>query len=154
MANGIRTGDPRGFNKGRSSKFRIGSRVQQKPEEGRGTYRCGNNNKDEDNRSKILKEKISKTLVHPSKKHSGCQPHKLTVCVFCLSSSIEQKTLLLSSLDQLDGVDRYFRGVFETLTEPSVVSFFFFFFLAGVDFLSFILIKLFTCVSLLFLSQK
>ena len=29
MANGIRTGDPRGFNKGRSSKFREGSRVQQ-----------------------------------------------------------------------------------------------------------------------------
>ena len=25
MANGIRTGDPRGFNKGRSSKFRVGS---------------------------------------------------------------------------------------------------------------------------------
>ena len=34
MANGIRTGDPRGFNKGRSSKFREGSRVQQTPEEG------------------------------------------------------------------------------------------------------------------------
>ena len=28
MANGIRTDDPRGFNKGRSSKFREGSRVQ------------------------------------------------------------------------------------------------------------------------------
>ena len=50
MANGIRTGDPRGFNKGRSSKFREGSRVRQTPEEGRKTYqpeRCGNNNKDE-----------------------------------------------------------------------------------------------------------
>ena len=35
MANGIRTGDPRGFNKGRSSKFREGSRVRQTPEEGR-----------------------------------------------------------------------------------------------------------------------
>ena len=48
MANGIRTGDPRGFNKGRSSKFRI----RQTREEGRGTYRpkrCGNNNKDEHN---------------------------------------------------------------------------------------------------------
>ena len=31
MANG----DPRGFNKGRSSKFREGSRVRQTPEEGR-----------------------------------------------------------------------------------------------------------------------
>ena len=30
-----RTGDPRGFNKGRSSKFREGSRVRQTPEEGR-----------------------------------------------------------------------------------------------------------------------
>ena len=36
MANGIRTGDPRGFIKGRSSKFRVGSRVRQTPEEGRG----------------------------------------------------------------------------------------------------------------------
>ena len=39
MANGIRTGDPPGFNKGRSSKFREGSRVQQTPEDGRRTYR-------------------------------------------------------------------------------------------------------------------
>ena len=62
MANGIRTGDPRGFNKGRSSKFREGSRVQQTPEEGRRTYRpkrCGNNNntKDEDNSPKNLNDK-------------------------------------------------------------------------------------------------
>ena len=53
MANGIRTGDPRGFNKGRSSKFREGSRVRQTPEEGR----CGNNNKDEDNSLKTLNDK-------------------------------------------------------------------------------------------------
>ena len=56
MANGIRPGDPRGFNKGCSSKFREGSRVRQTPEEGQRTYRpkhCGNNNKDEDNSSKI-----------------------------------------------------------------------------------------------------
>ena len=42
---------PRGFNKGRSSKFREGSRVRQTPEEGRRTYwpkRCGNNYKDEE----------------------------------------------------------------------------------------------------------
>ena len=60
MANGIRTGDPRGFNKGRSSKFREGSRVQQTPEEGRRTYRpkrCGNNNKDEDYSPKNLNDK-------------------------------------------------------------------------------------------------
>ena len=51
MASGIRTGDPRGFNKGRSSKFCEGSRARQTPEEGRRTYQlkhCGNNNKDED----------------------------------------------------------------------------------------------------------
>ena len=60
MANGIRTGDPRGFNKGRSSKFREGSRVRQTPEEGQKTYRpkrCGNNNKDEDNSSKNFNDK-------------------------------------------------------------------------------------------------
>ena len=55
MDNRIRTGDPRGFNKGRSSKFREGSRVRQTPEEGRRTYcpkRCENNNKDEDSSPK------------------------------------------------------------------------------------------------------
>ena len=55
MANGIRTGDPRGFNKGRSSNFRKGSRVQQTPEKCQRTYRpkrCRNNNKDEDNSPK------------------------------------------------------------------------------------------------------
>ena len=60
MANGIRTGNPRGFNKGRSSKFREGSRVRQTSEEGRKTYRpkhCGNNNKDEDNSPKNLNDK-------------------------------------------------------------------------------------------------
>ena len=60
MANGIRTGNPRGFNKGRSSKFCEGSRVRQTPEEGRRTYRpkhCGNNNKDEDNSPKNLNDK-------------------------------------------------------------------------------------------------
>ena len=60
MANGIRKGDPRGFNKGRSSKFHEGSRVRQTPEEGRRTYRpkrCGNNNKDEDNSPKNLNDK-------------------------------------------------------------------------------------------------
>ena len=57
MANGIRTGDPRVFNKGCSSKFREGSRVRQTPEEGRRTYqpkRCGNN--------KLCKKKM-KTIV-------------------------------------------------------------------------------------------
>ena len=57
MDNGIRPGDPRGFNKGRSSKFREGSRVRQTPEEGWRTYRPkhdGNKNKDEDNCRKTL----------------------------------------------------------------------------------------------------
>ena len=56
MAKGIKTGDPRGFNKGRSSKFCEGSRVRQTPEEGRRTYRPkrGNNDKDEDNSPKTL----------------------------------------------------------------------------------------------------
>ena len=57
MANGIRTGDPRGFNKGRSSKFCEGSQVRLTPEEGRRTYRpkhCGNMTKDEDNSPKTL----------------------------------------------------------------------------------------------------
>ena len=60
MANGIRTGDSRGFNKGRSLKFREGSRVRQTPEEGQRTYRpkrCENNNKDEDSSPKILNDK-------------------------------------------------------------------------------------------------
>ena len=60
MANGIRTGDPSGFNKGHSLKFREGSQVRQTPEEGWRTYRpkcCGNNNKDEDNSLKNLNDK-------------------------------------------------------------------------------------------------
>ena len=32
MADGIRTGNPRGFPDGRSSKFRVGSRVPQTPD--------------------------------------------------------------------------------------------------------------------------
>ena len=59
MVNGIWTGDPRRFSKGRSSKFRVSSRVWQTPEEGWRTYlreRCWNNNKDEDNSSKTLND--------------------------------------------------------------------------------------------------
>ena len=60
MAKGIRTGDHRGFNKGRSSNFRVGYPVRQTPEEGQRTYRpkrCWNNNKDEDNSPKNLYDK-------------------------------------------------------------------------------------------------
>ena len=51
---------PRGFNKGRSSKFHVGSRVRQTPEEGWTTYRSkryGNNNKDEDKSPKTVNDK-------------------------------------------------------------------------------------------------
>ena len=71
MANRIRTADPRGFNKGRSSKFREGSRVQQRPEEGRRTYRrkrWENNNKDEDDSPKPLMIKITKVRLRNSDK--------------------------------------------------------------------------------------
>ena len=66
MANGIRTGDPHGFNKGRSLKFHDVSWVQQTPEEGQRTYRpkrCGNNNKDEDNSPKTFNDK-GKRIVY------------------------------------------------------------------------------------------
>ena len=46
--------------KGRSSKFRVSSRVPQISEEGRKTHRpkrCGNNYKDEDNMPKALNDK-------------------------------------------------------------------------------------------------
>ena len=69
MVNGIRTGDTRGFSKGRSSKFRVGSRVRHTPEEDRRTYRlkrCGNNNKDEDNSTKTLMIKIIKLRLRNS----------------------------------------------------------------------------------------
>ena len=65
MVDGIRTGDPRGFNKGRSSKFRVCSRVRQTPEEGRMTYRpkrCSNNNKDKDNSPKTPNNKNHQAL--------------------------------------------------------------------------------------------
>ena len=62
MANGIRTGDPNGFNKGHSSKFRESSRVRQTPEGSRSYQpkRCENNNKDEDNCPKTLHDNVSK----------------------------------------------------------------------------------------------
>ena len=77
----------RGFNKGRSPKFREGSRVRQTPEEDRGTYRpkrCGNNNKDEDNSPKTLNDKNHQAssqkfrqIIHSSSKKNNTQmcPH-------------------------------------------------------------------------------
>ena len=60
MANGVRIGDPSGFNNGRSSKFCEGSRVRQTPEEGRRTYRSkryGNEINDEESSPKTLNDK-------------------------------------------------------------------------------------------------
>ena len=65
MANGIRTDDPHWFNKGCSSKFREGSQVRKTPEEGRRTYRpksYGNNNKDEENSPKSLKDENNSSI--------------------------------------------------------------------------------------------
>ena len=62
MVYGIRASDPRWLNKGRGSKFLVGSQVQQEtPEEGRRTYRPKRseyNNKDEDNSPKTLNDRI------------------------------------------------------------------------------------------------
>ena len=86
MANGIRTGDPRGFNKGRSSKFRVGSRVRQTPEKCRRTYwpkRNGNNNKDENNSPKTLIDKnhqASSQKFRKLKAFLRCMFHKKPVC--------------------------------------------------------------------------
>ena len=59
MVNGIRTGDPQGFNTGCSLKFCVSSQVQQ-------TYqqkRCVNNNKDEENSPKTFYDKNLHTVV-------------------------------------------------------------------------------------------
>ena len=82
MANGIRAGVPHGFNKGRSSKIREGSRVRQTPEEGRKTYqpkRCGNNHKDEDNSLKTLNDKDQKALSQKFRQLKFPQSHSLYI---------------------------------------------------------------------------
>ena len=65
MANEIRTGEPRGFNKVRSSEFREGSRVRQTPKKGRRTISAEtlSSNKDEDNSPKTLNDKKSSNFV-------------------------------------------------------------------------------------------
>ena len=89
MANGIRTGNPRGFSKGRRSKFRVGSRVRQTPEESRRIYRPkrrGNNNKDEDNNPKNLNDKnqhsTSLDLNIPRNKVWGVRAWGYRTCTF------------------------------------------------------------------------
>ena len=84
MANRIRTGDPRGFNEGHSSKFREGSQVRQTPEEGQTTYRpkcCGNNNKDEDNCPKTLNDN---NYVRRTKFHCNLAFIHYVVGLFCI----------------------------------------------------------------------
>ena len=60
MVNVIRIGDPRGLDKGRSLKFRVGFRVHETPKEDRRTYRpkrCEYNNKAKDNSPKTLNDR-------------------------------------------------------------------------------------------------
>ena len=68
MVNGIRASDSRGLNKGRGSKFRVGSRVQEEiPEESRGKYgpkRCKYKNKNKDNIPKTLNNKKCMICKH------------------------------------------------------------------------------------------
>ena len=93
MANGIRTGDPRGFDKGRCSKFRKGSRVRQTPEEGRRAYRpkrCGTNNKDEDNSPKTLNDKkVLSSATTPSQSGRGSNDNERVLCILQSSSITE-----------------------------------------------------------------
>ena len=104
MANGIRTGDPRGFNKGRSSKFRVG---RQTPEEGRSSYRpkrCGNNNKNEDNSLKTLND--NKHCKSPVGR--GCILHRLYFCRGItphqwVSRSMTQNNLMMRLLSRSFG---------------------------------------------------
>ncbi len=86
-ANRIRTSDPRGFNKVRSSKFRVSSRVQQTSEEGRRTYRpkrCGNNSKDEDNSPKTLNDKNQQASSQKFRQLVCIELNKKTSSIFCL----------------------------------------------------------------------
>ena len=57
LANEIRTGDPRGFNKGRTSKFRVGSRIRQTDLRIYRLKSCEINNKDEDSSPKTFNDK-------------------------------------------------------------------------------------------------
>ena len=62
MANGIKTGNPREINEVRSSKFRVGSWIQQTPEEVWRTYRpklWGNNIKDVDSPKPLMIKTIN-----------------------------------------------------------------------------------------------
>ena len=78
MVNGIKTGNPHGFNKGCSSKFHESSRVRQTPEDRR-TYRpkhCGNNNEDEDNSPKTLNDKNITNMILQSLKSFAIKRYK------------------------------------------------------------------------------
>ena len=79
---------PHGFNKGLSSKFRVGSLVWQRPEEGWRTYQpkhCGNNNKDEDNSLKTFNDKkkaIMKVLKTETLTLPNCSMNILRIFLF------------------------------------------------------------------------
>ena len=76
MADAIWTGNPRGFNKGRSSKFREGSRIRQTKED-ISAKGCGNNNKDEVNSLKTLNVK---DLGRKSDKSPSSYKHFMGTC--------------------------------------------------------------------------
>ena len=98
---GVRTGDPCGFNKGRSSKFCVGSRVRQTPKEGQRTYRqkrCRNNNKDEDNRPKTLNDKAHQRCFFyvDTEASVACCPFQTMYQGFGLGRGICQKNHISS----------------------------------------------------------
>ena len=86
MVNGIRASEPRGLNKGRDSKFYVGSQVRQETsEEGRRTYQPKRNeydDKDEDNSPKTLndKNKQKRKLSFPSRYPSLSILSSIKIC--------------------------------------------------------------------------
>ena len=94
-----------GFNKGRSSKFRGGSRVRQTPEEGRRTYRpkrCENNRRDEDNSPKTINDKSHQSsslkvrqliylfiYLFCRRSHNSTKSHYLALCYFWIFQKLK-----------------------------------------------------------------
>ena len=84
-----------GFNNRRSSKFRVGSRVWQKPEECQRIYQlkpCRNNNKDEDNSPKTLNEKKSPFAPYPCQNILGISDRWLKEMLIFLWEYLYQKS--------------------------------------------------------------
>ena len=129
MVKGIRTGNFRGFNKGHSSKFRVGCQIRQTSEEGRSTYRpkrCGNNNKDEDSSSKTLNDK----KFHPRNHYRLClftkrfiTPQK--IYIQALSNQTQNPNINISPTNKRCGVvimrkQRYFDKINSFLEDTNI----------------------------------